>query len=71
MLGWHAFRPAHVHFKVTAEGQAPLVTQMYFAGDEWLHDDRINAAKEELAVKVTRADGTGRADFDIRLCPAG
>jgi catechol 1,2-dioxygenase len=70
MLDWHAFRPAHIHFKVTAEGQAPLVTQMYFADDDWLHDDRVNAAKDDLAVKVTHTNGTARAEFDVRLCPA-
>lgn len=69
-LDWHAFRPAHIHFKVSASDQATLVTQMYFADDEWLHDDRVNAAKDDLAVKVT-TNGTARAEFDIRLCPAG
>jgi catechol 1,2-dioxygenase len=71
MLDWHAFRPAHIHFKVTGDGQAPLVTQMYFADDEWLHNDRVNAAKGELAVNVTDGDGPARAEFDIRLCSAG
>ena len=70
MLDWHAFRPAHVHFKITADGQAPLVTQMYFADDQWLHDDRVNAAKDDLAVKVSRTDGIQQAQFDVRLLPA-
>ena len=70
MLEWHAFRPAHLHFKVSAQGQATLVTQMYFTDDEWLHNDRVNAAKDDLAVTVTRTTGAQRAEFDIRLLPA-
>ena len=70
-LDWHAFRPAHIHFKVSADAQATLVTQMYFADDEWIHDDRVNAAKDDLAVKVSTVDGAAQAEFDIRLCSAG
>ena len=70
-LDWHAFRPAHIHFKASASGQDTLVTQMYFTDDEWLHADRVNAAKDDLAVKVTQTGGTARAKFDIRLCPTG
>jgi len=66
-LDWHAFRPAHLHFKVSGEGWKTLVTQMYFQDDEWLHDDRVNAAKDDLAVPVTKGDGQLETTFDIRL----
>ncbi|XP_066264216.1 chlorocatechol 1,2-dioxygenase-like [Branchiostoma lanceolatum] len=29
--GWWRARPVHVHFRVTAPGRRPLVTQMYFS----------------------------------------
>jgi catechol 1,2-dioxygenase len=70
-LDWHAFRPAHIHFKVSMPSHLTLVTQMYFERDEWLHNDRVNAAKDQLAVTLTEADGTQQAAFDIRLVPAG
>lgn len=34
-------RPAHVHFKVRRAGAPVLTTQMYFAGDPYLAQDRI------------------------------
>jgi len=34
-------RPPHIHFKVTAPGIRPFVTQMYFAGDPLNDSDRI------------------------------
>ena len=40
---------------------------MYFQDDAWLHDDRVNAAKDDLAVPVTKGDGQLETTFDIRL----
>ena len=32
-IGQHPWRPAHIHFKVTAPGHRKLVTQVFFPGD--------------------------------------
>jgi len=32
-------RPAHYHLMITAEGYQPLITQLYFKGDEHIKDD--------------------------------
>src|SRR4029079_305517 len=40
-VGQHPGRPAHIHFKVTAPGHRPLVTQVFFPGDPYLDDDTI------------------------------
>ena len=34
-----SFRPAHIHFKVSAEGHDSITTQMYFEGDPYLAPD--------------------------------
>ena len=47
-IGQHPWRPAHIHFKVTADGHEPLVTQVFFAGDPYLDNDTIGAVKESL-----------------------
>ena len=31
-----SFRPAHIHFMVSAAGFRPIVTQLYFSGDRYL-----------------------------------
>ncbi|WP_460993542.1 dioxygenase family protein, partial [Sinomonas soli] len=31
--GWHAWRPAHIHLKVSAPGHQLITTQLYFPGD--------------------------------------
>ncbi|HEY8752526.1 MAG TPA: catechol 1,2-dioxygenase [Arthrobacter sp.] len=58
--GWHAWRPAHIHLKVSAPGYQLLTAQLYFEGDQHLSDDIASAVKPELVLNPTqRADGTG------------
>ncbi|MEX1275759.1 MAG: dioxygenase [Bacteroidota bacterium] len=67
MLDWHAFRPAHIHFKIAGDSHPTLVTQLYFTDDEWLHNDRVNAAKDSLAVPITAKGDHLEATFDVTL----
>ena len=38
-MGRHSWRPAHVHFKVRADGHDEMTTQAYFAEGDYLVDD--------------------------------
>ena len=67
----HPWRPAHIHFKVTAPGHQPLVTQVFFPDDPYLENDTIGAVKPALVRPVERRDGELACDFDIALKPAG
>jgi catechol 1,2-dioxygenase len=69
-VGQHAWRPAHIHFKVTAPEHQTLVTQVFFPGDPYLEDDTIGAVKSALVRPVERRDGHLECDFDIVLRPA-
>jgi hydroxyquinol 1,2-dioxygenase len=66
-LGRHAFRPAHIHYRVDAEGYAPLTTMIFFAGDPWLGDDTIGADRPELTISIDRSTSRATATFDIVL----
>lgn len=71
-LGRHAYRPAHLHLKVTANGHRPLTTMVFFEGDDYLESDTIGAVKGPLVVKLERNGAEGpRAvcRFDIALRP--
>src|SRR5215213_9792510 len=46
--GQHPWRPAHIHFKVEAEGHEPLITQVFFPEDPYLNNDTIGAVKPTL-----------------------
>ncbi len=66
-LGRHAFRPAHIHVKVSAEGCGPLTTMLFFEGDPWLGDDVIGADKPSLTLSLDRAGEAARLTFDVVL----
>ncbi|TPQ21089.1 catechol 1,2-dioxygenase [Streptomyces sporangiiformans] len=68
--GWHAWRPAHLHLKVSAPGHEPLTTQLYFTGDTHIADDVASAVKPELVLDP-RPNGRGanEATYDFVLDP--
>jgi protocatechuate 3,4-dioxygenase beta subunit len=70
-VGQHPWRPAHIHFKVTAPGHQTLVTQLFFPDDPYLENDTIGAVKEALVRPVARHDDHLTCNFDIVLRPAG
>jgi protocatechuate 3,4-dioxygenase beta subunit len=80
--GQHPWRPAHIHFKVEANGHQPLVTQVFFPDDPYLENDSIGAVKSALVRPLTRHDEEDgllqrgldapfyTCEFDITLKPA-
>jgi catechol 1,2-dioxygenase len=60
--GWHAWRPAHLHLKVSAPGHQLLTTQLYFPGDPHNDDDIAGAVKPELMLEPKPRDG-GAGEF--------
>jgi len=70
--GWHAWRPAHLHLKVSAPGKQLVTTQLYFEGGEHVEDDVAQAVKPELILHPTpAASGTGEeVTYDFALDPA-
>src|SRR5207245_11455381 len=81
--GRHPWRPAHIHFVVSAEGYEPVTTHIFDRTDEYLASDAVFAVKDSLIcdfVRHDRADGEAvrlgieppfyTAAFDFRLKPA-
>lgn len=70
--GWHAWRPAHLHVKISAPGHELLTAQLYFRGDDHTDDDVASAVKTELMLDpVPSTDGEGQTvDHDFVLEPA-
>ena len=62
-----AKRPAHIHYKVSAESHRSLTTQLYFQGDAWL--DRDPFVRKSLIVS-RRCRSTWSYQFDIVLAKA-
>jgi len=68
----HPYRPAHVHFIVTAPGHRPLTTHIFVAGSPYIESDAVFAVKKSLITEFTPVgdpDQPARAHFDIVLQP--
>ncbi len=68
--GWHAWRPAHLHVKVSAPGHELLTAQLYFPGDPHNDDDIATAVKPELILDPSCPARRRRDDrYDFVLDP--
>ncbi|WP_432991914.1 catechol 1,2-dioxygenase [Dactylosporangium sp. CA-233914] len=69
--GWHAWRPAHLHVKVSAPGHQLLTAQLYFPGDPHNDDDIATAVKPELMLNPQpQPDGSAAVEYGFVLDPA-
>ncbi len=75
--GRHPWRPAHVHFRVAADGYAPLVTHIFASGDQYLTSDAVFGVKPSLVIElerheagVERDEPWQRMDYTFVLTPA-
>ena len=81
--GRHPWRPAHIHFVVSADGYEPVTTHIFDRRDEYLGSDAVFAVKDSLicdfeqhgsangdAVRLGLAPPYYTATFDFRLKPA-
>jgi catechol 1,2-dioxygenase len=72
-LGRHPFRPAHMHFIITAAGFQNLVTHTFVGDDAYLASDAVFGVKRSLVAPFERVNGDGaawRSAFDFVLAEA-
>jgi catechol 1,2-dioxygenase len=68
--GWHAWRPAHLHVKVSAPGHELLTAQLYFPGDPHNDDDIAAAVKPELMLDpIPQPEGGAKVGYNFVLDP--
>jgi hydroxyquinol 1,2-dioxygenase len=77
----HPYRPAHIHFIVTAPGYRVLTTHIFVAGSPYIESDAVFAVKKSLIAEFTLTDDPEKmagygfdrpfciADFNIVLQP--
>ena len=68
-LGRHAYRPAHIHFIVSAPGHKPVVTQLFTRGDPHLESDAVFGVKASLIADCTSQGDEWTVTFDFVLEP--
>jgi protocatechuate 3,4-dioxygenase beta subunit len=81
--GRHPWRPAHIHFVVSADGYEPVTTHIFDRTDPYLASDAVFAVKDSLICDFVRHEAPEpeasrlgiappfyTAQFDFRLTPA-
>ena len=70
-LGRHPFRPAHIHFIISAPGFKPLVTALYIDGDQYIDSDVVFGSREQLVVsyRPTEKAGVDSIDYTFAVEP--
>jgi len=64
--GRHAFRPAHLHFMVSAPGYETVTTHIFVDGDKYLDSDAVFATKAKLVAKfISSTDEKLAAEYDL------
>lgn len=61
VTGRHPFRPAHIHFIVSAKGYKPVVTQVFADTDSYIKSDAVFGVKQSLVVHFDRNDDRAEA----------
>jgi hypothetical protein len=56
--GRHPWRPAHIHFVVSADGYEPVTTHIFDRTDEYLGSDAVFAVKDSLICDFERHEKT-------------
>ena len=71
-LGRHPYRPAHMHYLVTAKGFEKLVTHTFVGDDTYLSSDAVFGVKKTLIAPfehVNDGQTIWRSPFDFVLTP--
>jgi catechol 1,2-dioxygenase len=79
----HAWRPAHVHFVVSAPGYSPVTTHVFDSADKYLDEDAVFGVKNSLIAEFKEHETCDEAarrfgaeppfctcEFDFVLAPA-
>jgi len=67
--GRHPWRPSHLHFIVTAEGQKTLVTEVFPSDDPYLDEDAVFGVREKLIMEYKEQSSTDGLPDDLEIKP--
>ena len=80
-MGRHAYRPGHIHMKVSAPGHLPVTTHLFVADSPYIDSDAVFGVRDSLVVEFQRHPPGGEvagqameqvfytAQYDFRLAP--
>jgi len=67
--GRHAWRPAHIHFVVSADGCEPVTTHLFDATDPYLESDAVFAVKDSLICRFVEHHASDEDAVRLGVAP--
>jgi hydroxyquinol 1,2-dioxygenase len=67
--GRHPWRPAHLHFIVSADGYRSLVTELFPSDDPYLDQDTVFGVREDLIMRFHERSATEDLPDDLVIKP--
>lgn len=61
-MGRHPYRPAHIHFIISADGYKSVTTELFVEGDPYLDSDAVFGVRESLVVPFAQNDSDDHTD---------
>jgi protocatechuate 3,4-dioxygenase beta subunit len=65
------YRPAHIHFRVSAPGHREVVTELYTRGDPHIASDPVFGVKDALEVTYAAGPDGTQLEYDFALQASG
>lgn len=62
LQGRHAWRPSHLHFKVSADGHRNVITEVFDEADEYIEEDAVFGVRKSLAIPYTKIADPSEAE---------
>ncbi|MDJ0685797.1 MAG: intradiol ring-cleavage dioxygenase [Alphaproteobacteria bacterium] len=69
-MGRHPYRPAHIHFIVSATGFEQVTTHVFVDGDPYLESDAVFGVKDSLVLPFEQDGDAWSVTFNIGLAKA-
>jgi protocatechuate 3,4-dioxygenase beta subunit len=69
-MGRHPYRPAHIHFIISAQGYQSVTTELFVSEDPYLDSDAVFGVRESLVVPFVKNDSGFTVNYDFVLEPA-
>src|SRR5260221_9349784 len=66
-MGRHPFRPAHIHFMISAPGYRTLITHLFFEGDDFLESDAVFGVKAPLIIRPELKGRVNTVEYNFGL----
>jgi hydroxyquinol 1,2-dioxygenase len=68
-LGRHPWRPAHLHFMISAPGYERLITHVFRDGDQYLDSDAVFGVRQSLIADWQRHEPGATPDGGSSAVP--